>query len=115
MDESRGGMSTRTRTMRETVTSRRIIVRFKDDEIMEGHAPDLDLDRPDFVLRVTDPGSNNRQSIIPIGPVKSLLLERRELDVEPDTAQLKKGAIRFRDSEVRNGFVGEEPGQSTSR
>ena len=104
-------MSTRTRTMRETVTSRRIIVRFKDDEIMEGHAPDLDLDRPDFVLRVTDPGSNNRQAIIPIGSVKSLLLERRELDTEPDTAQLKKVAIRFWDSEVLKGLVDEEPGR----
>lgn len=109
-NETRGGMSTR--TARETATSRRVVVRFKDDEIMEGHAADLDLDRPDFVLKVSDIGSNNRQAIIPLGSVKSLLLERRELDEEPDTALLKRVAIRFWDSEVLKGLVGHEPGRS---
>jgi len=101
-----------TRRSRETVTSRRVIVRFKDDEIMEGQAADLDLDQPDFVLKVTDMASNNRQAIIPIGSVKSLLLERRELDEEPNTARLKKVAIRFWDSEVLKGLVDDEPGRS---
>ena len=79
---------------------------------MEGQAADLDLDQPDFVLKVTDMASNNRQAIIPIGSVKSLLLERRELDEEPNTARLKKVAIRFWDSEVLKGLVDDEPGRS---
>ena len=97
--------------VRETVASRRVVVRFKDDEIMEGYAPDLDLDRPDFLLTVADPTSNNRQAIIPIASVKSLLLERRELNAAPDATHLKKIAVRFWDSEVLKGLVDKEPGR----
>ena len=95
--------------VRGTVASRRVVVRFKDDEIMEGYAPDLDLDRPDFLLTVADPTSNNRQAIIPIASVKSLLLERRELNAAPDATHLKKIAVRFWDSEVLKGLVDNEP------
>jgi hypothetical protein len=91
------------------VSSQRIIVRFKDDEIMEGTSSALDLDRPDFLLTVADPLSNNRQALVPIGSVKSLLLERRELADEPDTARLRKVAIRFWDGEVLKGLVDDEP------
>ena len=97
--------------VRGTVASRRVVVRFKDDEIMEGYAPDLDLDRPDFLLTVADPTSNNRQAIIPIASVKSLLLERRELNAAPDATHLKKIAVRFWDSEVLKGLVDKEPGR----
>lgn len=106
-NENSGGFCAR--KVREIVSSQRIIVRFKDDEIMEGTSPELDLDRPDFMLTVSDPLSNNRQALVPMASVKCLVLERRELVDQPDTKRLKKVAIRFWNGEVLKGLVDDEP------
>jgi hypothetical protein len=92
-------------------TLRRVIVRFKDDEILEGFAPVIDLDQPDFSVTVADPDSNNRTAIVPVASVKSVLLERLELEAEADRHGLKKVAIRFWDGEVLKGLLGSEPGR----
>lgn len=88
---------------------RRIVVRFRDDEILVGTAPRVDLDEPDFTVTVGDLESNNRLVIIPVPSVKSVLLERVELDEEPQTHNLRKVAIRFWDGEVLKGLLSGEP------
>jgi len=43
-----------------------VVVRLRDDEILEGDAAGLDMDQPDFVVTVSDPGSNNRSALVPV-------------------------------------------------
>jgi len=102
-------MSTRQVQVRERVAGATVLVRFRDDEILEGTAPELDLDRPEFELTVVDPGTNNRSALVPLSSVKSVLLERREVHAEADTARLQKVAIHFWDGEVLKGLLAEEP------
>ena len=90
-------------------TTRRIVVRFKDDEILEGFTPALDLDQPDFTVTVADAGDNNRLAIVPFAAVKSVLLDRAELEEEQDLHRLKKVAIRFWDGEVLKGLLDSDP------
>ena len=91
------------------VDTRRIVIRFKDDEIMEGLAQAVDLDEPDFTVTIPDPHSNNRRAIVPVGSVKSILVHRIELEDEPDTSHFKKVAVRFWDGEVLKGLLESEP------
>ena len=91
------------------VTTRRVVVRFKDDEILEGFTSGLDLDQPDFTVTLADPESNSRLAIVPVAAVKSVLLHRVELDAEPDLHRLKKVAIRFWDGEVLKGLLSSDP------
>jgi hypothetical protein len=101
------------RQERERVDRGRIVVRFKDDEIMEGLAPDLSFDRPDFVLTMSDLGSNSQTAIIPVASVKTVLLERREYESPRDGRRLRKVAIRFWDGEVLKGLLASEPERCT--
>ncbi|TMB92048.1 MAG: hypothetical protein E6J45_03805 [Chloroflexi bacterium] len=93
----------------ERVAGGTVLVRFRDDEILEGSAPDLDLDRPDFSLTVADAGTNNRGALVPLASVKSVLLERRAFDSAPDATRLQKLAIHFWDGEVLKGLLSGEP------
>jgi hypothetical protein len=102
-------MSTRHVEVQERGTKGKVLVRFRDDEIMEGIASDLDLDRPEFSLTVYDPSTNNRSALVPLGSVKSVLLERREIPPGPDVAGLQKVAIHFWDGEVLKGLLAEAP------
>jgi len=106
-------MSTRQVQVEERVTKGKVLVRFRDDEIMEGMAPQFDLDRPEFSLSVFDPSTNNRSALVPLSSVKSVLLERRELQPELDSAGLQKVAIHFWDGEVLKGLLAEEPERHT--
>ena len=91
------------------IATRRVVIRFKDDEIMDGFAPGIDLDEPAFTITIADPGSNNRTAIVPVASVKNILLERRELEDAGERQGLKKVAIRFWDGEVLKGLLGSEP------
>lgn len=86
-----------------------VLVRFADDEILEGAVDRLDLDRPDFELVVADPGTNNRRALIPLPSVKCITLGRRPLDPPARLDNMQKVALRFLDGEVIKGLVSESP------
>ena len=83
----------------------KVVVRFFDDETLEGMARDLDFDEPDFLVEVDDAGGleNNETAWIPLTAVKWVELPRdQELASETPT---RKVAIRFLDGEVLRGHL----------
>ena len=102
-------MSTRQVQVEERVAGGSVLVRFRDDEILEGSAPDFDLDRPDFSLTIAEGGTNNRAALVPLASVKSILLERRAFDSAPDATRLQKFVIHFWDGEVLKALLPREP------
>lgn len=84
----------------------RVLVRFSDDEILEGDAVSLDLDRPDFELVLADPVANSRRALIPLPSVKCVTFERRAVD-STAVDDLQKVALHFNDGEVMTGLLGE--------
>lgn len=86
----------------------RVLVRFSDDEILEGDAVALDLDRPDFELVLADSGANSRRALIPLPSVKVVTFERREVETAA-VDDLQKVALHFNDGEVITGLLGGGP------
>src|ERR1044071_8726806 len=82
----------------------RVVVRFFDDETVEGVARDLDFDEPDFLVEVDDAGGleNNETAWIPLTAVKWVELQR---DKELADTPTRKVAIRFLDGEVLRGHL----------
>src|SRR5258706_15374885 len=81
----------------------KVVVRFFDDETLEGVARDLDFDEPDFLVEVDDAGGleNNETAWIPLTAGKW-----GELPREPNPASQNptpKGALRFLDGEGVRG------------
>lgn len=85
----------------------RVLVRFSDDEILEGRARGIDIDRPAFQLVVDEPGSNSRSALVPLTSVKRVSLTRAPLT--PTGRTLQKVALRFRDGEVLKGLLVDGP------
>ena len=82
-----------------------VIVRFFDDETLEGSARDLDFDEPDFLVEVDDAAGldNNETAWIPMTAVKWVEMPiDREMAGETPT---RKVAIRFLDGEVLRGHL----------
>lgn len=90
-----------------------VAVRFRDNEIVEGVVSRLDLDRPDLQLTLAQGASNNRVVIVPFSAIKLVVLERAEFTQEPDTAKLRKAAIRFWDGDILKGFIDTDPERRT--
>jgi hypothetical protein len=86
-----------------------VSIRFQDDEILEGEAVSLDLDRPDFELVLADPDANSRRALIPLPSVKCVTFARRAVDTPPAVDDLQKVALHFNDGEVITGLIGERP------
>ena len=84
-----------------------VVVRFRDNEILEGHVDTLDFGRPDFEITIGDPQSNNRSVVVPLSSIKSVLIERMEFDAEPNGNVLQKVAVHFWDGEVVKGLTGQ--------
>jgi hypothetical protein len=82
----------------------RVVVRFFDDETVEGTARDIDFDEPDFLVEVDDAGGleNNETAWIPLTAVKWVELQR---DKELADTPTRKVAIRFLDGEVLRGHL----------
>ena len=87
----------------------RIVVRFFDDETVEGVARDLDFDEPDFLVEVDDAGGleNNETAWIPLTAVKWVELQR---DKELADTPTRKVAIRFLDGPEGMALVGDVQG-----
>lgn len=94
---------------REVENPSRVVVRFSDDEVLEGDAVALDLDRPDFELVLADPGANGRRALIPLPSVKCVTLERRPTAARDAVHGMQKVALHFVDGEVITGLLGEHP------
>ena len=94
---------------REDRPSSRVLVRFSDDEVLEGDAVALDLDRPDFELVLADPGANGRRALIPLPSVKCVSFERRPAPLRPALEDMQKVALHFVDGEVITGLLGDDP------
>ncbi|HYL72188.1 MAG TPA: hypothetical protein VEY89_12885 [Candidatus Dormibacteraeota bacterium] len=86
-----------------------VVVRFRDNEILEGTVPQLDFDQTDLTLSVPEASSNNRTMIVPLAAVKTLVIERHPFTTEPDATSLRKAAIRFWDGDVLKGYLGADP------
>src|SRR5438309_9653483 len=82
----------------------KVVVRFFDDETVEGVARDLDFDEPDFLVEVDDAGGleNNETAWIPLTAVKWVELQR---DKDLADTPTRKAAIRFLDGEVLSGHL----------
>ena len=83
----------------------KVVVRFFDDETLEGVVRDLDFDEPDFLVEVDDAGGleNNETAWIPLTAVKWVELPR-----DPNLASetpTRKVATRFLDGEVLRGHL----------
>lgn len=94
---------------REVENPSRVVVRFSDDEVLEGDALALDLDRPDFELVLDDPGANGRRALIPLPSVKCVTFDRRPVPVRAGVAGMQKVALHFVDGEVMTGLLGDDP------
>lgn len=86
----------------------RVLVRFSDDEILEGEAVSLDLDRPDFELVLADPDANSKRALIPLPSVKCVTFERRPVETRA-VDDMQKVALHFNDGEVMTGLLGDNP------
>lgn len=82
----------------------RLTVRFLDDEVVEGEAQELDLDAPDFHIRIEDAASNNRGAWVPLAAVKRMSLGTGPADEHAAEAQ-EMVALRFADGEVLRGYL----------
>jgi hypothetical protein len=94
---------------REEGTTSRVVVRFSDDEVLEGDALSLDLDRPDFELVLADPDANERRALIPLPSVKCVSFDRRPVAARADLGERQKVALHFVDGEVMTGLLGDHP------
>jgi hypothetical protein len=91
-----------------------VLVRMRDDELIEGLLSGFDLDRPDFELSVSDESSNNRRVLVPFASVQCIVLRRRIADGEFRHAGhlhgfVQKVAIHFWDGQVIKGFIRQPP------
>jgi hypothetical protein len=87
----------------------RVLVRFADDEVAEGHTRDLDLERADFQLSFDSPRDNTRSAIVPLASVKRVLLGRDEVSEPVPDDVLRKVALHFWDGEVVKGLLRRVP------
>ena len=90
-----------------------VVVRLRDDELVEGTSI-VDLDRPDLEVEVVDARSNNHLAIVPLASVKHVVLEQHESDGEFKVAghlypHVQKAVVRFWDGEPLKGYLRRAP------
>lgn len=88
---------------------RRVVVRFDDDETVEGYSADLDLDRSQFTLRIDRRSNNRRTAVVPLASIKRILLDSETVtEAIPDDV-VRKVALHFWDGELVTGLLRELP------
>src|SRR5205807_7693119 len=103
-------MGSRQVEVEERVSRGNVLVRFRDDEIVEGAASGLDLDRPEFSIEISGDSTNSRAAVVPLASIKSVVLERHGFGAgAPASTRLRKVVIHFWDGEVLKGLVDAEP------
>jgi hypothetical protein len=89
---------------RSTHPSTSVVVRFLDDEILEGQVKRFGLDEPNLEL-VFDGAGNNERALVPLPSIKRVTLEVSQAAPRPEAAEQPRVAIRFQDGEVLKGFL----------
>ncbi|HSP65768.1 MAG TPA: hypothetical protein VLO10_06225 [Candidatus Deferrimicrobium sp.] len=84
---------------------RRVLVRFADDEVAEGHTSDLDLEHSEFEFRYDSPRDNTSSAIVPLASVKRVLIRRDKVSERVPDHVLRKVALHFWDGEVVKGLL----------
>lgn len=107
------GRRVSTQDARERGVSKSVLVRMRDDELIEGEVAALDLDRPDFEL-IPAGATNNTTVVVPFSSVHSILLERRKPDGDFFSGghlftHVQKAVVHFWDGEHLRGFVRRAP------
>jgi hypothetical protein len=82
-----------------------VVVRFADDEIAEGTASHLDLERADFDFTFHTSLGNSQAAIVPLVSVKRVLLRREPVNAAIPEDLLRKVALHFWDGEVIKGLL----------
>jgi hypothetical protein len=82
----------------------KLVVRFVDDEVIEGTANEFDLDAPEFHLDSIKGSGNNRAAWIPLPAVKKIRLHSGPADAKVSGAD-KMVALRLQDGEVMRGYL----------
>jgi hypothetical protein len=90
---------------RDTPAAQPVIVRFLDDELLEGTAAEISLDEPHFVLSVPESASNNEQAVIPLPSVKRVTFASQTPSPADLASATRKVALRFQDGEVLKGYL----------
>ncbi len=85
-----------------------VVVRFLDDEIMEGQAEGLTFNEPGFVLRFAAGAGNNERAVVPLPSIKRVTFMARRPTRSQLAKALRKVAIRFQDGEVVKGYLSGE-------
>jgi hypothetical protein len=85
--------------------SHTVIIRFLDDEIIEGRVPKITFDEPNLVLQVADGTSNNERALIPLPAIKRVTLQAAPPTPAEAKREMRKVAMRFADGEVLKGYL----------
>ena len=85
-----------------------VVVRFLDDEILEGRVERFGLDEPNLEL-VFDGAGNNERALVPLPSIKRVTLEVRQPEPMPPAKEQPRVAIRFQDGEVLKGYLDGPP------
>ncbi|HYM49066.1 MAG TPA: SHOCT domain-containing protein [Candidatus Limnocylindrales bacterium] len=89
----------------QTPESHTVIIRFLDDEIIEGRLPAITFDEPNLVLQVSDGTSNNERALIPLPAIKRVTLDQATPSAAESGRDMRKVAMRFQDGEVLKGYL----------
>ena len=89
----------------ESPESHTVIIRFLDDEIIEGRVPRVTFDEPNLVLQVSDGSSNNERALIPLPAIKRVTLDATTPTPTEAGREMRKVAMRFQDGEVLKGYL----------
>ena len=89
----------------ESPESHTVVIRFLDDEIIEGRVPTVTFDEPNLVLQVADGTSNNERALIPLPAIKRVTLDAATPTPAEAERDMRKIAIRFQDGEVLKGYL----------
>lgn len=85
-----------------------VLLTFLDGEVMAAETPLIDFTRPILEVRSLEPGSNNRELIVPMSSLKYIVFGGEvEHQEDPEEAMFKV-VIHFHDHEVLRGYAGRQ-------
>jgi hypothetical protein len=88
---------------------RRVVVCFADNEVAEGNTVDLDLDRPQFMLRIGSRLVSTRAALVPLASVKRIVVDSEHVTEAIPRDVVRKVALHFWDGEVVPGLLRDVP------
>jgi hypothetical protein len=83
-----------------------VLVTFMDGEVMSADTGLVDFHSPVLVLKAVEPGTNNREFIVPLSSIKYLVFGGEEEEPEGSDERLGKMVLHFTDHEVIRAYAG---------